>query len=251
MTAASDRAVHRLRELILGGGYSPGERLGEVELAAALGVSRTPVREALRRLAAEGLVEITTNKGARVVAYPQADLDSIFTLRAEIEGLAARTAAERASTADIDRLDALAIRHRERAEAGALDEVYALNSQFHARLNGLAGSSVLSGTVANLVHSSVLLRTLHAFDEAAMRRSVNHHLEIVAALRARDPDWAQAVMRAHLLSARASLLGPRRRPTPSNRHTTAGGSDALGASGRSVLPNAGVPGSATEEELPR
>src|SRR5512139_4167270 len=144
VTAASDRAVQSLRELILGGEYAPGERLGEVELAAAIGVSRTPVREALRRLAAEGLVEITTNKGARVVEYPQADLDSIFTLRAEIEGLAARAAAERASEADIDRLGELAERHRERAEAGALDEVYALNSEFHALLNALAGSAVLS-----------------------------------------------------------------------------------------------------------
>lgn len=211
MTAASDRAVDQLRERILGGEYTPGERLGEVELAEKLGVSRTPVREALRRLAAEGLVDITPNKGARVVEYPRQDLDHIFDIRARVEGLAARTAAETASEADIDRLDKIATVLKERSDAGQIDEVYKLNAEYHATLNGLAGSSVLTATVGQLIHSSVLLRTLHSFDQAARQRSVNHHLEIVAALRARDPDWAEAVMHAHLLSARASLLGPRRR----------------------------------------
>ncbi|SNT28241.1 DNA-binding transcriptional regulator, GntR family [Asanoa hainanensis] len=211
MTAASDRAVDQLRERILGGEYVPGERLGEVELAEKLGVSRTPVREALRRLAAEGLVDITPNKGARVIDYPRQDLEKIFEIRAHVEGLAARSAAETASMADIDRLDELATVLKERSEAGDLDEVYRLNAAYHATLNGLAGSAVLTSTVGHLIHSAVLLRTLHSFDPAARQRSVNHHLEIVAALRARDPDWAEAVMRAHLLSARASLLGARRR----------------------------------------
>jgi DNA-binding GntR family transcriptional regulator len=210
MTAASDRAMHQLRERILGGEYAPGERLGEVELAEKFGLSRTPVREALRRLAAEGLVDITTNKGARVVEYPPQDLEYIFMIRAHVEGLAARAAAQTATTADIDRLDHIATVLKDHAEAGNLDEVYRLNAEYHATLNGLAGSPVVSTTVGTLIHASVLQRTLHAFDDAAMRRSVNHHLEIVAALRARDGDWAEAVMHAHLLSARASLLGPRR-----------------------------------------
>jgi DNA-binding GntR family transcriptional regulator len=170
------------------------------------------VREALRRLSAEGLVDITTNRGARVVEYPRQDLDHIFQIRAHVEGLAARAAAESASAADINRLDEIATTLKEHAEAGRLDEVYRLNADYHSTLNGLARSAVVVGTVSSLIHASVLLRTLHSFDDAAMRRSVNHHLEIVAALRARDPDWAEAVMHAHLLSARASLLGPRRAP---------------------------------------
>ncbi|GIH27815.1 GntR family transcriptional regulator [Acrocarpospora phusangensis] len=214
MTAASDRVVDRLREQILGGEYAPGERLGEVELAEKLGVSRTPVRDALRRLSAEGLVDITTNKGARVVEYLRADLEHIFQIRAHVEGLAARAAATAASAADIDRLEHIATALREHSEAGRLNEVYRLNAEYHSTLNNLAGSSVVTATVGQLIHASVLLRTLHAFDDAARRRSVNHHLEIVAALRARDGDWAEAVMHAHLLSARASLLGPRRVQAP-------------------------------------
>jgi DNA-binding GntR family transcriptional regulator len=220
MTAASDRAVDQLRERILGGEYVPGERLGEVDLAEKLGVSRTPVREALRRLAAEGLVDITTNKGARVVEYPRHDLERIFEIRARVEGLAARAAAELASTADIDRLEHIATVLKERSDAGRLEEVYRLNAEYHSTLNGLAGSTVVTATVGQLVHSSVLVRTLHSFDDAARRRSVNHHLEIVAALRARDGDWAEAVMHAHLLSARASLLGPRRSRGTAYDHTT-------------------------------
>jgi DNA-binding GntR family transcriptional regulator len=210
MTAASDRAVNQLRERILGGEYVPGERLAEVELAEKLGVSRTPVREALRRLAAEGLVDITANKGARVVEYPRTDLERIFEIRARVEGLSARIAAETATGADIDRLEHIATVLKDHSEAGRLEEVYRLNGEYHATLNGLAGSTVVTATVNQLIHSSVLVRTLHAFDDAARRRSVAHHLEIVAALRARDGEWAEAVMCAHLLSARASLLGPRR-----------------------------------------
>jgi DNA-binding GntR family transcriptional regulator len=209
MTAASDRAVDRLRERILSGEYVPGERLGEVELAEKLGVSRTPIREALRQLSAEGLVDITANKGARVVEYPAHDLDHIFLIRAHLEGLSSRTAARRASTADIDRLEKIATDLKEHAENGRLEEVYRHNTEYHSVLNGLSGSAVVTNTIGTIIHTSVLLQTLHSFDDAAMRRSVNHHLEIVAALRARDPDWAEAVMHAHLLSARASLLGPR------------------------------------------
>ncbi|SHN43584.1 GntR family transcriptional regulator [Cryptosporangium aurantiacum] len=210
MTAASDRAADELRTRILGGEYLPGERLGEVELAEALGVSRTPIREALRKLSADGLVEITPNKGARIVEHPRADLDAIFGIRAHVEGLAARTAAQRASTEDIDRLEEIATELEKHSDAGRLAEVYRLNAEFHGRINGLSHSAVLTGTVSQLIHASVLFRTLHAFDEAARRRSCAHHHEIVAALRARDPDWAEAVMHAHLYSARASLLGPRR-----------------------------------------
>jgi DNA-binding GntR family transcriptional regulator len=218
MAAAIDRAIDALRKGILSGEYAPGERLGEVDLATKLGLSRTPVREALRRLSAEGLVDITTNKGARVMEYPQQDLDHIFQIRAHVEGLAARATAQSASAADIDRLDDIATTLKEHAKAGRLDEVYRLNAEYHSMLNGLAGSTVLPVTVGSLIHTAVLLKTLHSFDEAAMRRSVNHHLEIVAALRARDGDWAEAVMHAHLLSARASLLGPRPAPafTPAN-----------------------------------
>ncbi|MET8049673.1 GntR family transcriptional regulator [Streptosporangium sp. NPDC005286] len=202
--------IDSLRGLILSGHYEPGDHLGEVELAEARGVSRTPIRDALRRLQAEGLVEITANKGARIVVYPRADLETIFELRARIEGLAVRQAVAVATEQDIAGLHELATTLAEHAGRRDVEAVYRLNADFHQALVRLGGSQVLAQSISSLVHSPVLLRTYGAFDSEAMRRSVNHHIEIVAAVRAGDPEWAEAVMRAHLFSARASLLGPRR-----------------------------------------
>lgn len=210
--AAVDKAEDALRGLILAGDLAPGERLAEVELAETLGMSRTPVREALRRLSSQGLVEVEQHKGARVTAWSARELDQVFVLRARLEGLVAADAARRATAEQADELDrvahelagwALPVRTQD------LAKVAELNSAFHAGLLRIAGSSTLRGALAGLVHRTVLSRTHHSFDEAAMRRSVAHHLEIVAAVRARDPDWAESVMHSHLLSARASLSGPR------------------------------------------
>jgi DNA-binding GntR family transcriptional regulator len=208
--AAAERAAEELRELILAGKYAPGERLGEVELAASLGMSRTPVRDALHRLAAEGLVELTSQKGARVTAWSQHELEHVFALRGHLEGFAAAEAAKRATPEQIDHLEDLARAIERHAALGPEDylaHVYELNSDFHSALLAVAGSSTLRNALSGLIHAPVLVRTLHAFDEQAMWRSVNHHLEIVAALRAHDAEWAESVMRSHLRSARASLIG--------------------------------------------
>lgn len=214
----TETVVDGVRQLILSGQYVTGDRLGEVELAATLGVSRTPVREALRLLASEGLVEITPNKGARVVEWSPAELEEIFALRAQVEGLAARRAAERVSAEALDELERLAVQHADATRAGPdrdLDRVYELNGRFHSGIVQAAGGGAsLTSVVGGLVHSVVLHRTLHTFDDAAMERSSRHHLEIVTAMRNRDPEWAECVMRSHLLAARAELLGPRPHPDP-------------------------------------
>lgn len=215
MGTSSDRVVTTLRADILSGRHAAGRRLGEVELAGELGTSRTPVREALRRLAAEGLVELTANRGARVVEPTAADLETVFVMRAHAEGVAARTAAVTASARDVAELDRLAraIAAAARPDDGAppdLDAVYRDNRAFHDLLLALAGSPSLTAVVGGLVHSTILMRTYRAFDADAMHRSVEHHLELVAAVQAGDPDWAESVMRSHLYSARAALLGSRR-----------------------------------------
>ena len=139
-----------------------------------------------RQCVAEGLVELVTHRGARVVEHDRDDLDAVFTLRAHAEGLAARAAAERAVPADTARLQALAdgIAAAAAPPEPDLDTVYALNRRFHDLLLDLAGSPVLRQVVDGLVHSSVLLRTYQAFDAEALRRSCDHHREVVAAVRA-------------------------------------------------------------------
>jgi DNA-binding GntR family transcriptional regulator len=212
--APADQAVsvvEAIRQLIVHRVYGPGDKLGEAEIAERLGVSRTPVREALRRLDADGLVELVPHKGARVVAFSDAELEHIFALRAQVEGTAARRAAGVITADELDHLQALAEEIAALALPGPaqdLDRVYELNAAFHAGLAAATGSTTLQTTIASLFHTVAALRTLSGFDEAAVRRSVNHHLEIVAALRARDGRWAESVMRSHLYSARASILGP-------------------------------------------
>lgn len=201
-----------VRSLILRGDYGQGERLGEVELAKLLGVSRTPIREALRSLSSEGLVDLIPNKGARVVDFTIAELEDIFELRAQVEGTAARLAAARIDETGLEELQCLAAdiaTHALPGEGQSLDLVYDLNARFHAGVAQAAGSASLQGVIDSLFHTVAVLRTLQGFDDNAVRRSVAHHLELVAAMRARDGRWAESVMRSHLYSARASVLGPR------------------------------------------
>ena len=214
--AQLDSAVETLRGRILSGDLAPGGRLGETELATELGMSRTPVREALRLLAAEGLVEIASNRGARVIEWSQEELDYVFEVRVRLEGLAARRAAARATKAQADHLHAIATAIAGNAKPGPtqdLAEVQRLNSEFHAGLVKVARSSTLEVALAGVVHAAVLNRTQESFDDEALDRSWRHHVEIVAALRAGDGEWAESTMHSHLLSARASLLGPRRELT--------------------------------------
>ena len=206
---SSERTLGQMRELILGGSFPAGARLGEAELAERLGVSRTPVREALSRLAAEGLVELVPNRGARVSSWTVAELEGVFDLRAALEPRLTALAVPRAAPEDVRALDALAAAMRRVGEPGPeqdLDALFPLNRAFHGRLVALADHPALAGALAGAVHAPLVLRNFHTYDEASLRRSLAHHGEIVAAVRAGDPAWAQAVMTAHIHNARAVMV---------------------------------------------
>ena len=196
MTSA-ERALATLRDLIMGGELAPGARLGEVEIADRLGVSRTPVREALSRLAAEGLVEIAPNRGARVVTWTVAELEGVFDLPESL--------LRPSPTATDD----LARRMHEVGTPGPgqdLDALVPLNRAFHDRLVALAAHPTLATALAAAIHPPIVRRNFLTYDEASLRRSLAHHSEIVAALRAGDPEWARAVMTSHIANARAVMV---------------------------------------------
>lgn len=216
MSQASDRVYAALRAGILDGRYGFGDRLGEIEVAADLGTSRTPVREALRRLGSEGLVEVLPNRGARVRTWTAQDLEETYELRAVLEGLGARRAAGQVTAEVVDELAALAaemvtvdpsLGHR---PPGDFADLAALNARFHAVIVGAAGSDRLAATLAGLVQLPLVMRTYHRYTPAALARSHAHHHEIVDALRAGDGAWAESVMRSHVLAARAVLLASHR-----------------------------------------
>src|SRR3954468_20179560 len=218
-STSAERTLASLRELILDGDLRPGTRLGEVELAERLGVSRTPVREALTRLAAEGLVEIAPNRGARVATWTVAELEGVFDLRASLEPQLTGFAVARAGAEDVEALEELAQRMLAVGTPGPdqdLDALVPLNRAFHDRLIALAEHPTLATALATAIHPPIVRRNFHAYDEASLRRSLGHHLEIVAAVRAGDPAWAQAVMTAHISNARAVMVRAARQSTPSS-----------------------------------
>ncbi len=195
-----------VRDLILGGELAAGARLAETELADRLGVSRTPVREALGRLAAEGLVELVPNRGARVATWSRRELQGVFELRALVEPQLTELAVPRATAADADDLDDLAHRMTATAADQDLDALVPLNRAFHDRLVTLADHPALAAALATAVRAPIVLRNFHAYDVPSLQRSLAHHVEIVVALRAGDPAWARAVMTAHIHNARAVMV---------------------------------------------
>lgn len=208
-TTSGERTLRELRELILDAEIPPGARLGEVELAERLGVSRTPVREALTRLAAEGLIEIAPNRGARVATWTVAELEGVFDLRLSLEPQLTGSAVPNATKQDVDELDELSHRMLTAGTPGPdqdLDALVPLNRAFHDRLVALAEHPTLAAALAAVIHPPIVRRNFHAYDPESLRRSLAHHLEMVAALRARDPGWARAVMTAHICNARAVMV---------------------------------------------
>lgn len=222
MVRAVDRVYTRLRADILDGVHPPGARLGEAELAEATGSSRTPVREALRRLEVEGLVEVLPHRGARVPDWTAEDLEEIYDLRMLLESAAARRAATRATAADLDRMDELCRLMEAAVEPGAgqdLDRVAELNAEFHDIVRAAAASGRLVSMLNAVVQLPLVMRTFHRYSPADLARSSAHHRELAAALRARDGTWAESVMRAHVLAAKAVLLRAARTPDERNDHT--------------------------------
>jgi DNA-binding GntR family transcriptional regulator len=202
---AVDHAYSLIRDGILTGRHEPGGRLGEAELAELTETSRTPVREALRQLEMEGLVEVLPHRGARVTAWTAADLEEIYDLRAMLEAFAAERAASRIEPKDVDRMAELCDL-MERAAGQDLGRLAELNAEFHGLVRSAAASTRLVTMLNAVVQLPLVVRTFHRYSADDLARSCAHHRELVAALRAADGLWAQSVMRSHVLAAKAVLL---------------------------------------------
>lgn len=209
---AAENAARSLREDILSGAIAGGTRLGEAELAGRLSVSRTPIREALSRLAAEGLIDLQPNRGARVATWSADELHEIFELRLRLEPYAVRLAVPHITAEDLATMSELAESMLRVGRPGGKQDLTAiveLNRRFHGQFIAAAGSAPLAAALRGVTHAAVVHQNFHDYTPDALRRSLNHHLEMVAAVRAGDGDWAEAIMRAHLYNARATMLGGR------------------------------------------
>ncbi len=209
--SAIAKAYAAIRADILSGRHPPGGHLREEQLADAVGVSRTPIREALHRLAAEGLATFVPNHGAFVSSWTSEDLRKIFDLRALLESTAAAQAAPRMTKGETQRLRELAARMEHLADSGTgefLDQLGELNRQFHAIIMKTADNERLAGSVVRTIEFPIVHRTFQRYREADLRRSLNHHRELIDAFEAHDGEWASAVMRAHVLAAKHVILSP-------------------------------------------
>jgi DNA-binding GntR family transcriptional regulator len=192
------RAEDRLREAIVTGRLQPNERLVESDLARSLGVSRTIVRTALARLEQEGLVQHERNRGARVRLVEQGEAVEILEARAVLEGLAVRSAAQRATPEDVEELRGITEEMRRRREADDLLGVSEENARLHRRLIEIGGHATASRLIATLNTQIVRFQYRTILLPGRGERSLSEHVAIIDAVAAGDPEAAEAAMRTHL-----------------------------------------------------
>jgi DNA-binding GntR family transcriptional regulator len=204
---ASVAATELIRAAILDGRLEPGQRLKEEELARELGISRTPVREALLYLQAEGLVEAAPNRGAAVRAYAPEEIEDMYDLRALLEGHAAGRAATRISAADLRRLRRSNERFA-RLDAGERDlaELIRENLVFHNTILEAAGSERLAQMVRQVIELPLVYKSFYWYAPAQKRVSDHYHEQLTIALAAQDAPRAELLMTEHVFEARDFLL---------------------------------------------
>ncbi|KFC73082.1 Transcriptional regulatory protein [Bosea sp. LC85] len=194
-----DQAANRLRTLIVRGDLEPGEQINEAELSEALGVSRTPLREALKLLAAEGLVELRLNRSGIVTPLRRSEINDLFEAVSGIERVAAELAAARMSSRDLQKLKSLQNRMERHHGAGQLRDYFELNQQIH---NFIVASS--RNNTLKAAHQWLLARVERArfFALSSHNRwdeSVQEHRDILDALERRDIEKAGKLLADHVL----------------------------------------------------
>jgi DNA-binding GntR family transcriptional regulator len=204
---AAETAYAVIRAGIVSGEFARGDRLRETELAERVGVSRTPIREALRRLDSEGLVDFVPNRGARVTAWTERELDDLYEARALLESFAAKLAASRIKREQLGRLRELAAEMKAlvAAEGPAADRLTDLNGEFHLTIAAAGGNAHIETLIRGFIDVPLVHRTFRQYAPERLRASMFHHDELIAALAAGDGDWAESVMRSHILAARTTV----------------------------------------------
>lgn len=197
-TTLPTSVAERLRELIIEGEIAAGARLNERALCDRLGVSRTPLREAFRLLAAEGLVELTPNRGAQVVALSDDDIRESFEVMSALEALAGELACRRITPGEIAEIKALTFEMLACHARRDLPAYYRINRAIHDRINDAARNHLLARTYRMLNLRIQNLRFRSNFDAQKWNKAAREHHEMVEALEARDGARLATILRTHL-----------------------------------------------------
>lgn len=209
-TATVAHQLHAIvKERIIDGTYGPGMRLTEQQMAAEFNTSRTPVREAMRLLTADGFVIFKPNSGTIVRTWSSAQIAEIFELRVLIEGEIAGHAARHIEPDEIAQLQAL----QDDIESGGPDPSEAnaarigrLNRDFHRVIAQASRHERLIATLANAIELPIVQRTFRTYTVDQLRRSFGQHRELIDAFQVHDAGWAQCTMSCHIHSAKHTLL---------------------------------------------
>ncbi|MDI9370320.1 MAG: GntR family transcriptional regulator [Synergistaceae bacterium] len=205
-TTSADYAYQELRHRIITKQLKPGQRLPEVNIAAQMGVSRTPVREALRRLASEGLVQIIPNSGARLAAPTVREIEDTFLVREQLECLAIELAADKIGDRHLRRIEEALIEESRAIEDKELETYLEVNEAFHKTVADASGNKVLVEYVENiLARTNAYVVFYDPFFKPETTPSPDDHRRILAALKDKDKEKCIELMKLHLKKTVISL----------------------------------------------
>ena len=205
MISIADQVFEELERDILSGVYERDEILTEIKLSEALGVSRTPIREALRRLEQEHIIE-PTSKGARVIGISRDDIADICEIRLRLEGLAARWAAERTDQEGIQSLKDTLDLQEFYAQKQDPESIKNADSRFHQTIYALCGSHSMQDTLEPLHRKLLKYRRVSVSQQSRAQQSLEEHRAIFQAIAAHDGNKAQLLTIQHVQNARDSIL---------------------------------------------
>lgn len=193
-----DTIVQRLRTMIYDGDLKPGQKVPEKLLCDSLGISRTPLREALKVLASEGLLELAPNRGARVTRLTARDVDEMFPVMGALEALAGELACENLSDADIADIRDMHQHMDKHRTAGDLAAYFEINERIHERILALAGNDLLNSLYGGLAGRIRRARYRLGMSAERWQRAMAEHAEMLAAIEARDGRTLAEVLKRHL-----------------------------------------------------
>jgi DNA-binding GntR family transcriptional regulator len=195
-----------LRDAIVSGVLKPGERLMEIQLAEELGVSRTPVRESIRKLELEGFVVMVPRRGTYVTDLSIKDINEVYEIRTVLDVLAAGLAAERITEEELEELERLLVQIGEFVDQNDVEKLIEFDSQFHDVLYRATRNDRLVGIINNLREQFTRFRSISMKYPGRMKNTVEEHTRLVEAIAQRNPDLAQQVAREHMENSEQTLL---------------------------------------------
>ncbi len=191
--------AERLRTSIFSHEFAPGDWIDEQALAIQYGISRTPMREAIKVLAAEGLITIKMRRGAYVTEVSKSDLNQIFTVLALLEGQACFEVAQKATEGQLETLDSIHLKLERAAADRDLDQFFAINQQFHDKIQEICANPWMQRVIDDLRKVLKLQRRDSLSKRGRLESSLLEHRKILSALLARDSELSQKLMKDHLL----------------------------------------------------